>query len=121
MQRAGQAAIDGGEATIRSTVERLHRARDLVSARLATLPGIEAAPPPGAMYLFFRLAGMSDSLTMAKRLVAEAGLGLAPGVAFGPEGEGYLRWCFAASETLLDEGAARLARFLSAPSLAAAE
>jgi cytochrome c peroxidase len=32
-----------------------------------------------------------------------------------PEGEGYLRWCFAASEALLDEGAARLARFLSAP------
>jgi aspartate/methionine/tyrosine aminotransferase len=112
VQRAGQAAIDGGEATIRSTVERLHRARDLVSSRLAALPGIEAAPPPGAMYLFFRLAGMSDSLTMAKRLVAEAGLGLAPGVAFGPEGEGYLRWCFAATEPLLERGIERLARFL---------
>jgi aspartate/methionine/tyrosine aminotransferase len=114
VQRAGQAAIEGGEPPIQSAVERLHRARDLLSTRLAALPGIEAAPPPGAMYLFFRLAGMSDSLTMAKRLVAEAGLGLAPGVAFGPEGEGYLRWCFAASEPLLERGIERLAKFLRA-------
>ena len=47
------------------------------------------------------------------RLVAEAGLGLAPGAAFGPEGEGWLRWCFAAGGTDLDEGLARLARWVS--------
>ncbi len=77
------------------------------------MPGIEVAPPPGAMYLFFRIAGRShDSVALAKQLVAEAGLGLAPGSAFGPEGEGYLRWCFAASEALLAEGAQRLAAFL---------
>jgi aspartate/methionine/tyrosine aminotransferase len=65
------------------------------------------------MYLFFKVAGFSDdSLAFAKRLVAEAGLGIAPGVAFGPEGEGYLRWCFAASEALLLQGAERLRAFL---------
>jgi aspartate/methionine/tyrosine aminotransferase len=66
------------------------------------------------MYLFFRITGRSDdSVALAKQLVAEAGLGIAPGAAFGPEGEGYLRWCFAASETLLAQGASRLASFLS--------
>ncbi len=81
-------------------------------AALAALPGLEVAPPPGAMYLFFRIAGRSDdSVALAKQLVAEAGLGLAPGAAFGPEGEGYLRWCFAASDALLAQGASRLARF----------
>jgi aspartate/methionine/tyrosine aminotransferase len=65
------------------------------------------------MYLFFRIAGRSDdSLDCAKRLVATVGLGLAPGVAFGGEGEGYLRWCFAARRHLIDDGVARLARFL---------
>jgi aspartate/methionine/tyrosine aminotransferase len=65
------------------------------------------------MYLFFRVAGLSDdSLAFAKRLVAEAGLGIAPGAAFGPEGEGYLRWCFAASDELLLQGAERLRAFL---------
>jgi aspartate/methionine/tyrosine aminotransferase len=33
-------------------------------------------------------------------------------VAFGPEGEGSLRWCFAAQRGLIDDGVARLARFL---------
>jgi len=122
VQQAGIIAVRDGDALIAQTVERLRASRDRLVRALAALPGIEAAPPPGAMYLFFRIAGRSDdSLAFAKRLVAEAGLGIAPGVAFGPEGEGYLRWCFAASEASLDEGAARLARFLSAPSLAAAE
>jgi aspartate/methionine/tyrosine aminotransferase len=49
---------------------------------------------------------------MAKRLVAEAGLGLAPGAAFGPEGEGWLRWCFATREAAIDEGLDRLARWI---------
>ncbi len=40
------------------------------------------------MYAFFRVDGQDDSLAFAKRLVAEAGLGLAPGVAFGAEGRG---------------------------------
>jgi aspartate/methionine/tyrosine aminotransferase len=61
------------------------------------------------MYVFLRLRGRSDdSLACAKALVADVGLGLAPGVAFGPEGEGWLRWCFAASDELLDEGVRRL-------------
>ena len=50
------------------------------------------------MYAFFRVEGMTDSLAFCKRLVREQGLGLAPGSAFGPEGEGYVRWCFAAGE-----------------------
>jgi aspartate aminotransferase len=65
------------------------------------------------MYLFFRLRGERDSLGLAKRLVAEAGLGLAPGSAFGPEGEGFLRWCFARPAEQLVDGAERLHRFLA--------
>jgi aspartate/methionine/tyrosine aminotransferase len=113
VQRAGLAAVQHGEAAVNENVARLRRSRDVLVEALAALPGIEAAAPPGAMYLFFRIAGFSDdSLACAKRLVAEAGLGLAPGVAFGPEGEGYLRWCFAASEALLVQGADRLREFL---------
>jgi len=114
VQQAGLVAVRDGEALVAETVARLHAARDRLVDALAALPGVEVAPPPGAMYLFFRLAGRSDdSLAFAKRLVAESGLGIAPGVAFGPEGEGYLRWCFAASEPLLDEGVPRLGRYLA--------
>jgi len=56
---------------------------------------------------------MTDSLAFCKRLVREHGLGLAPGSAFGPEGEGFLRWCFAAETDKLADGVARLKRALS--------
>ena len=54
-----------------------------------------------AQFLNLRAAASAgDALTevmlaLAKRLVTDHGLGLAPGAAFGPEGEGWLRWCFA--------------------------
>ena len=114
VQRAGLVAVNHGESSVLQTVARLHASRDMLVTALAAVPGVEIAPPPGAMYLFFRIAGRSDdSVALAKQLVAEAGLGVAPGAAFGPEGEGYLRWCFAASEELLTQGASRLARFMT--------
>ena len=113
VQSAGLIALEQGEATIARTVERLRQGRDHLCSRLHAVPGVElAAPSAGAMYTFFRIDGIADSLAFCKRLVAEGGLGLAPGVAFGPEGEGYLRWCYASSTERLDEGVQRLARYL---------
>ncbi len=113
VQRAGTVAIRNGEPTIVHTLARYRRARDLLTAQLAALPGIEAFAPSGAMYVFFRVAGVDDSLAFCKRLVREAKLGLAPGSAFGPEGAGFARWCFAASEDRLADGVGRLRRFLT--------
>ena len=112
VQRAGIVALRDGEPTIAHTLARYRRARDLLLRELNAIPGVEAAPPAGAMYAFFRIDGVTDSLGFCKRLVHEAKLGLAPGSAFGPEGEGFVRWCFAASEERLAEGVARLRRFL---------
>jgi aspartate/methionine/tyrosine aminotransferase len=113
VQRAGVVAVTAGEPVIAHTVGRLRHARDFLHARLARIPGIEAVAPRGAMYAFFRVDGVEDSLEFCKRLVADAGLGLAPGVAFGPEGEGFVRWCFASGESRLAEGIVRLQRFLA--------
>ncbi|HSU42954.1 MAG TPA: pyridoxal phosphate-dependent aminotransferase [Casimicrobiaceae bacterium] len=112
VQRAGVAALRDGEPTVDATRERLRRARNRLVDGLRTLPGIDVAPPEGAMYAFFRVDGVDDSMAFCRRLVQEAKLGLAPGSAFGPEGEGFVRWCFAASDGRLDGGIARLARFL---------
>ena len=114
VQRAGIAAVTRGDAVTLAFAERLKRGRDFLIPRLAAIPGVTAIAPPGAMYAFFRIDGMTDSLSMCKELAANHGLGLAPGVAFGPEGEGYVRWCFAAGEDRLGEGAARLEKALKA-------
>jgi aspartate/methionine/tyrosine aminotransferase len=112
VQHAGVAAITRGEPTVARTRERLRRARDFLVAELARLPRVEVAPPAGAMYAFFRVDGLADSFAFCKKLVHEARLGLAPGSAFGPEGEGCVRWCFASDEGRLAEGVARLGRAL---------
>ena len=112
VQRAGVVAINDGEPTVAHTLERYRRARDFLVAALNVLPGVEAAAPEGAMYVFFRVAGVTDSLDFCKQLVRVARLGLAPGSAFGPEGNGFVRWCFAASEDRLADGVRRLGAFL---------
>ncbi len=113
VQTAAQCAIEHGEPVIARTVSRLRVARDHLASRLQAVPGVElAGSAPGAMYTFFRIRGVTDSLAFCKDLVTRGGLGLAPGVAFGPEGEGYLRWCYASAHERLDEGVDRLSRYM---------
>jgi len=113
VQAGGEAALREGEPHIAELRADLLAKRDRLIAGLRTLPGIEAPTPEGAMYAFFRIEGQGPSVPLAKRLIAEAGLGLAPGGAFGSRGEGWLRWCFAAAAPALDEGLERLAGWLA--------
>jgi aspartate/methionine/tyrosine aminotransferase len=112
VQRAGIAAVKEGEPVIARTRYRFRKARDFLIQHLREIPRVRVAVPSGTMYAFFGVDGMTDSLAFCKKLVRETGLGLAPGSAFGPEGEGYVRWCFAASEDKLADGVARLKRNL---------
>ncbi|MBB3177766.1 aspartate/methionine/tyrosine aminotransferase [Variovorax sp. Sphag1AA] len=114
-QRAGIAALAHTEDITPRIVAHLKSCRDTLVPLLAEIPGIQVAPSRGGMYAFFKLDGFDDSLVVAKRLVAEAGLGLAPGNAFAPEAQGWLRWCFASKDKQrLIEGVNRLKRWLAA-------
>jgi len=111
-QRACVAALDDGEDFLQAQVTRAHEARDMVCAGLSGCERAVVAPPEGAFYLFFGVEGETDSRTLALKLIDEANVGLAPGSAFGPAGEGYLRLCFAGSHERLEEAVARLVEAL---------
>ena len=114
-QRAGIAALAHGPEITPKIVAHLKACRDTLVPLLADIPGVEVASASGGMYAFFKLEGFGDSLEVAKRLVVEAGLGLAPGNAFAPEAQGWLRWCFASKDPQrLVEGVERLRRWLAA-------
>jgi aspartate aminotransferase len=106
-QRAGVAAVGDTEA-----IERFRSycatGRDLASQALASLNCIRYLPPDGAFYAFLAIDGLDDSLDLAKKLVTRHGVAVAPGVAFGAAGEGWLRVCFAQSAALMERAMQRL-------------
>ncbi len=112
-QRAGVVALQQGESYVLKVRAALGQTKARLSTALGQLPRLEVPEADGAMYLFLRVAGEEDSLRLAKRLIDEVGLGLAPGRAFGPEAEGWLRWCYAADWKKIESGIERMARFLS--------
>ena len=114
VQMAGIAAVTDGEQFTQSLVADLRASRDYLVTALQRIPGIDVRAPAGSMYLFFRLPGANRSLELCKALVRESALGLAPGSAFGPEGEGFVRWCYACDTARLDAGVARLRAFMDA-------
>lgn len=116
-QRAGVVALQRTDEVTPRVVAHLKACRDTLIPLLQAIAGVQVAPASGGMYAFFRLAGFDDSLGTAKRLVREAGLGLAPGEAFGPQAQGWLRWCFASNDRQrLVAGVERLKRWLAAQS-----
>jgi aspartate/methionine/tyrosine aminotransferase len=117
VQRAAIEALARTDEITPGIVNHLQQCRDTLTPLLQAVPAVDLALAPGGMYAFLRLAGSGDSLATAKRLVMEAGLGLAPGVAFGAsDGDAagcWLRWCFASRDPQrLVQGVDRLRQWL---------
>jgi aspartate/methionine/tyrosine aminotransferase len=112
LQKGCLAALEQGEAFLAAQVAQARTGRNIVCDAFATSSKIEFASPEGAFYLFFRIAGMADSTALSRRLIDEAGVGLAPGSSFGPGGESFLRLCFARKREHLEEAADRLLNWL---------
>lgn len=113
-QRAGVVALQRTDEVTPRVVAHLKACRDALVPQLQALPQVRVEAAKGGMYAFFKLDSFDDSLAVAKRLVAEAGLGLAPGSAFAPEAQGWLRWCFASKDLArLGQGVDRLRSWLS--------
>ncbi len=114
VQRAAQVAMERTDEVTPRIVAHLKACRDTLVPMLQAIPQVQLEPAKGGMYAFFKLDGYGDSLETAKRLVVEAGLGLAPGNAFSPEAQGWLRWCFASKDMgRLEQGVGRLQRWLA--------
>ncbi|MBS7542274.1 pyridoxal phosphate-dependent aminotransferase [Ancylobacter oerskovii] len=113
MQRGGVAALERGESFVAHQIERARRGRDIVADGLLPTNRVRLARPPGAFYAFFGVEGETDMRQLALKLVDEANIGLAPGTAFGPGGEDFIRLCFARGEAQLAEATRRLAAWLT--------
>ncbi|MBI0432463.1 pyridoxal phosphate-dependent aminotransferase [Roseomonas sp. KE0001] len=111
VQHACIAALEQGDDFIRTMVGRCAESRRIFCEGLGALPGIRLQPPEGAFYLMFGVDGEADARALARRVLTEAKVGLAPGTAFGPAGQGRLRLCFAIDAELAREAMRRLDGF----------
>jgi aspartate/methionine/tyrosine aminotransferase len=111
-QRAAIAALDHGESFLALQLGRAAANRDTLTGALAATGRVRLAPPAGAFYLFFEIDGVADVRATALRMIDEAGVGLAPGTAFGPGGENAFRLCFMRSEDQIALAAERLAAWI---------
>ncbi len=107
VQRACVAALDCDVEPVRALFKKR---RDYVYGRLRDM-GLTVQEPEGAFYMFLPIGRFGlDSKSFCRKLLAEAGLGLIPGVFFGTEGYVRLSYCYSDGE--LKEGLDRLERFV---------
>ncbi|MGK0170344.1 MAG: aspartate aminotransferase [Gammaproteobacteria bacterium] len=112
VQRAGVAALEGGEPVIAELRELYRSGRDAVMEILAPHPRIELVQPEGAFYAFPKVRGMRSSLDFVNGVLDEKNVGLAPGYTFGPGNDEYFRLCFAQSKDRLVEALNRIVSYL---------
>lgn len=112
-QRAGETALREGEAFVREQKEQLRANRDYCVGQLRQVAGVRIPEPEGAFYLFPAIEGLRDSFAFAKNCLLATKVGIAPGVAFGPGGEGSIRICYAADRTVLEPAMERLCDYIS--------
>ncbi|SEE58266.1 Aspartate/methionine/tyrosine aminotransferase [Rhizobiales bacterium GAS188] len=116
VQRAAVTAITEGEGFLAQQIEVAKRGREIVLESARRTNRIEMSAPDGAFYAFFRVEGITDVRQTALDLVDEANVGLAPGTAFGPGGEGYFRLCYARKGEDVAEAMRRIETWLSSRS-----
>jgi len=106
-QYAALAALTGPQDHLAEMKSRYVRRRDMMRKTFDEI-GVTYALPRGAFYFFANIKGSGlDSFDFCKRAVMEYGLLFFPGSMYGPDGEGYIRISFLASEAELQEALAR--------------
>jgi len=114
-QWAGLAALSPDGLAAAEAMRQTYDARRKVLlaglSRLGLSPRVE---PTGAFYVFVRADHLHpNSLALAYDILEKAHVGVTPGIDFGPGGEGHLRFSYANSLENIEEGLARLERYIA--------
>lgn len=114
-QFGGLMALEQGESFVAEFNARCRHNAELVMTLLGRHPRVRMLRPQGAFYAFPRIEGVTDSLAFARRVLAEAKVGIAAGYTFGPGNDGHVRLCFAIKPARLEEALRRVVAILDRP------
>jgi aminotransferase len=112
-QMAALTALDTSDDVSQSMVEEYESRRDIVMQYLQGVPEIRILKPQGTFYAFVDISSFGlSSFDFSRRLLEKARVAVAPGSAFGEEGEGYIRICFANSVDNIKRGLERMEKMI---------
>lgn len=112
-QRAGIAALRGADSDVEHMKNIYNERRKYMITRLRELGFRITVEPTGAFYIFVDARHLSgDSYKLAFDILEKAHVGVTPGIDFGENGEGYLRFSYANSLENIIEGLNRLEKYL---------
>ncbi|MBV8223405.1 MAG: pyridoxal phosphate-dependent aminotransferase [Candidatus Eremiobacteraeota bacterium] len=114
VQDAGVAALEGDDKPVQAMREEFRRRRKILVEGLCDIPGVSCQTPGGAFYVFPNVSKIEpDDIKLANYLLEEGGVAVLGGSTFGPNGRGFVRLSYAASEEHLREALARMKRALA--------
>ena len=112
-QKAGFAALKQAGPDVAAMKDIYNRRRRYMISRLTEMGFGMTVPPTGAFYVFVNAAHIDpDSYRLAFDILENAHVGVTPGIDFGDNGEGYLRFSYANSLENITEGMNRLSAYL---------
>lgn len=112
-QRAGFAALRSAENDVQQMKNIYNQRRLYLVERLAQLGFNIKVVPTGAFYVFVNVKHLTtDSYKLAFDILEKAHVGVTPGIDFGENGEGFLRFSYASSLENIEEGMNRLEKYL---------
>ncbi|MEI6210586.1 MAG: pyridoxal phosphate-dependent aminotransferase [bacterium] len=104
------AALEKGDDSIAQMVKAFDERRQRIFALMSAIPGVKCPRPTGAFYIFPDISSFGlDSVTFAKRLLAEQKVAVVPGVAF--DADACVRLSYACSLAEIESGLSRFAAF----------
>lgn len=110
---AGAEAISGSQAAVEEMSRQYAHRRNLMYSLLSEVPGFKVFKTEGSFCVFINIKDYHiDSFEFCKELLENARVMTVPGTAFGSQGQGYIRMCFANSDENIIEGCKRIKEYL---------
>jgi LL-diaminopimelate aminotransferase len=107
VQRASAAALSGPQESVKQLCRLYQSRRDLLVAALRGI-GLDARPPKGSIYLWVPVPEGHTSASFAELVLEQADVIVSPGAAYGPSGEGYVRFSLTVPDARLEEAVLRI-------------
>jgi aspartate aminotransferase len=109
VQDAGVAALTGDDKPVQAMREEFLRRRNILVDGLNQIPGVTCKLPGGAFYVFPNVSAIdTEDIKLANYLLDEGNVAVLGGSTFGPNGKGFIRLSYAASEENLREALSRI-------------